>query len=322
MWKLNNIQNKSVSAENVFNKDFQRRGFGGLVMLVQQIANGLTLGMVYALIAVGYSLVFGILRLVNFSHGSVYAFGAHAAMLLVSMNFGFFPAFLLSIAFTGLLGIMIDKFALAPLRAKKSKGIAALITTIGISYIIQNALMISFGSHTKFFPKLFDYGNINIAGVSFSSTQIFIFAVSLFLLIALSAVIRFTKIGLAMRAVEQNQKAAYLMGIDVNKVITFTFFLGGASAAIAGTLISGYYQVVYPHMGFLAGLKAFSAAVLGGIGILYGSIFGGLVVGVSESMAASYIGGSYRDAVAFLILIIVLLLKPTGLFGKKGITKV
>ncbi|MCX7842573.1 MAG: branched-chain amino acid ABC transporter permease [Clostridia bacterium] len=291
-------------------------------MVLQQLSNGLTLGMVYALIAVGYSLVFGILRLVNFSHGSVYAFGAHMAMLFVSMQFGIIPAFILSIVLTGILGIAIDKMALAPLRAKKSKGIAALITTIGISYIIQNVLMITFGSQTKFFPKLFDFGSIYIGGVAFNTTQICISGVSLMLLLILSCVIRYTKVGLAMRAVEQNQKAANLMGIDVNFVVTFTFFLGGASAAIAGTLISGYYQIVYPNMGFVAGLKAFSAAVLGGIGVLYGSIFGGLVVGISESFAAAYLGGSYRDAVAFLILIIVLLIKPTGLFGKKGITKV
>lgn len=291
-------------------------------MLLEQLTNGLTLGMVYALIAVGYSLIFGILRLVNFSHGSVYAFGAHMSMIFVAMKFGIVPALILSLILTGILGIVIDKVALAPLRAKKSKGIAALITTIGISYIIQNLLMILFGSQTKFFPKLFDYGNIKIGGINFNTTQLFIFGVSLVLLLLLTYVIRCTKIGLSMRAVEQNQKAAYLMGIDVNKVITFTFFLGGASASIAGTLISGYYQVVYPNMGFLAGLKAFSAAVLGGIGVLYGSIFGGLVVGVSESYAAAFLGGSYRDAIAFLILIIVLLVKPTGLFGKKGITKV
>ncbi len=291
-------------------------------MILQELANGLTLGMVYALIAVGYSLVFGILRLVNFSHGSVYAFGAHITMVFVGFNFGIFPALLISIIATGILGITIDKVALAPLRTKKSKGIAALITTIGISYIIQNLLMTVFGSQTKFFPKLFDYGTINVGGVKIGTTQIFIFFVSVILLAFLSFIIRGTKIGLGMRAVEQNQKAASLMGINVNFIVTFTFFLGGASAAIAGTLISGYYQMVYPGMGYLAGLKAFSAAVLGGIGVLHGSIIGGLVIGVSESFAATYIGGGYRDATAFIILIIVLLIKPTGLFGKKGITKV
>lgn len=291
-------------------------------MFLEQLINGITLGMVYALIAVGYSLVFGILRLVNFSHGSVYAFGAHFALLFISMNIGIIPAIALSVILTGVLGVVIDKSALQPLRSKKSKPIAALITTIGISYIIQNLLMIGFGSQTKFFPKLFDYGTVNILGSQIGTTQLFIFMVSLVLLSVLTYIIRFTRVGLAMRAVEQNQKAAHLMGIDVNKVITFTFFLGGASAAIAGSLISGYYQMVYAGMGFMAGMKAFSAAVLGGIGVLYGSIFGGVVVGVSESFAATYLGGSYRDAVAFVILILVLLVRPNGLFGKKGITKV
>ena len=291
-------------------------------MFLEQLINGITLGMVYALIAVGYSLVFGILRLVNFSHGSVYAFGAHFALLFISMNMGIIPAIALSVILTGVLGVLIDKSALQPLRSKKSKPIAALITTIGISYIIQNLLMIGFGSQTKFFPKLFDYGTVNMLGSRIGTTQLFIFLVSLVLLSVLTYIIRFTKVGLAMRAVEQNQKAAHLMGIDVNKVITFTFFLGGASAAIAGSLISGYYQMVYAGMGFMAGMKAFSAAVLGGIGVLYGSIFGGIVVGISESFAATYLGGSYRDAVAFVILILVLLVRPNGLFGKKGITKV
>lgn len=292
-------------------------------MLFQQIFDGLTLGMVYALIAVGYSLVFGILRLVNFSHGSVYAFGAHIALVVaVSMQWGIFPALLISIIATGLLGMLIDKISLKPLREKKSKPIAALITTIGVSYIIQNLLMIVFGSQSKWFPKIFDYGIVKLGSISINSTQLFIFLVSLLLLIFLTVIIQKTKIGLAMRAVEQNPKAAHLMGINVNHVISFTFFLGGASAAIAGTLISGYYQVVYPNMGFIAGLKAFSAAVLGGIGVLYGSVIGGLVVGLSESFAVSYFGGGYRDAVAFVILILVLIVRPKGIFGKKEITKV
>jgi len=291
-------------------------------MLLQQIINGLTLGIIYALVAVGYSLVFGILRLINFSHGSVYAFGAHMAMVFIGFNFGLVPSLVASLALTGLLGILIDKIGLEPLRKKKSKGISSLITTIGISYIIQNMLMIVFGSQTKFFPKLFDYGNFTLAGTVVGVRQVIIFAVALALLGLLTFVVNGTKIGLAMRAIEQNQKASHLMGIKVNSVITFTFFLGGASAAIAGTLIAGYYQMVYPSMGVMVGLKAFAAAVLGGIGILYGSILGGLFIGVSETFAATYLGGSYRDAIAFLILIIVLLIRPSGLFGKKAITKV
>ena len=292
------------------------------VLIVQQVLNGLALGMAYALIAVGYSLVFGILRLVNFSHGSIYAFGAHAALLFVGFEFGVLPAILLSMVCTGLLGILIDKAALEPLRKKNSVPIAALITTIGVSNIIQNLLMIWFGSDKKAFPAVFNLPMIEIGGFRIQSTQLMMCVVSLILLLVLTLVINKTKIGLAMRATEQNPKAAKLMGVNVNFVISFTFFLAGASAAIAGGLISGYYQIVYPGMGFMAGLKAFAASVLGGIGSLPGAVVGGLVVGVSECLAATFINSTYRDSVAFIILIVVLIVRPTGLFGKKGITKV
>lgn len=291
-------------------------------MLAQQLLNGLALGMIYALLAVGYSLVFGILRLVNFSHGSVYAFGAHICLMLISMKFGLLPGIVLSIIFTGILGYLIDITALKPLRKKKSIPIAALITTIGISYIIQNGLMLIYGAERKSFPKILEMGSLKIGDLIINSSQILIFLVSIILLILLTLLINKTKIGLAMRAIEQNEKAARLMGINVDFIIGFTFFLGGASAAIGGVLISSYYQIIYPTMGFMAGLKAFSAAVLGGIGVLYGSIVGGLVVGVSENIATMCFGGTYRDAVAFIILILVLIFKPVGLFGKKAIKKV
>jgi branched-chain amino acid transport system permease protein len=188
--------------------------------------------------------------------------------------------------------------------------------------IIQNLLMIFFNTERKPFPAFFDFGMVKIGSAQINSSQIIMCIVSLVLLAILTLIINKTKLGLAMRATEQNSKAAHLMGIDVNFVISFTFFLGGASAAIAGALISGYYQIVYPGMGFMVGLKAFAAAVLGGIGILHGSVIGGLVVGVSESFAATFLGSSYRDSVAFIILILVLIIKPTGLFGKKDIKKV
>jgi len=293
-----------------------------ITMLLQQLLNGLALGMAYALIAVGYSMVFGILRLVNFSHGSVYAFGAHAVLFFIGFEFGLIPAVIASILLTGLLGVLIDKTALEPLRKKHSPSIASLITTIGVSYIIQNVLMIAFGSEKKPFPAFFDFGMIQIGSLQISSMQLLMCGVSIILLAALSLIVNRTKLGLAMRAVEQNTKAANLMGINTNYVVAFTFFLGGVSAAIAGTLISGYYQIVYPTMGFMIGLKAFAAAVLGGIGVLYGSIVGGLAMGVAESFAATLLGSAYRDSVAFIILILVLIIRPSGLFGKKGITKV
>lgn len=291
-------------------------------MIIQQIFNGLSIGMAYALIAVGYSLVFGILRLVNFSHGSIYAFGAHMALLFVGMNFGIIPAVILSLVLTGLLGIAIDKTALEPLRKKNSIPIASLITTIGISNIIQNLLTAFMGSEKKPFPGLFDYGTVKLGSVQINSSQIFMFLVSLLLMIVLVLIVNKTKIGLAMRASQQNAKAANLMGINVNFIISFTFFLGGVSAAIAGVLISGYYQIVYPTMGYMVGLKAFAAAVLGGIGSIPGSLIGGLIVGISESITATVFGSTYRDSTAFIILILVLIIRPNGLFGKKGITKV
>ena len=291
-------------------------------MLAQQIFNGLALGMGYALIAVGYSLVFGILRLVNFSHGAIYAFGAEMAMVFIGLNFGIVPGIIASMIVTGLLGIAIDKVALEPLRKKHSMPIASLITTIGISNIITNLLIVFLGSEKRNFPQLFNSGSVKIGSVVISSTQIMMCVVSLILMGVLVFIVYKTKIGLAMRASEQNAKAANLMGINVNFVISFTFFLAGMSATIAGALVGGYYQIVYPNMGFMAGLKAFAAAVLGGIGSLPGALLGGLIVGVSESMAASYMGSTYRDSIAFVILIIVLIVRPHGLFGRKGITKV
>lgn len=292
------------------------------MFIIEQIINGISLGMVYGLIAVGYSLVFGILKIVNFSHGSVYAFGAHMTLMFITLRLGLSIGILLSVILTGILGILIDWTALKPLRDKNSLSISALITTIGISYIIQNGLMVVFGSERKSFPRIIEVGYIIISGLMINSQQIMIFLTCLLLMIILTFVIYRTKTGLAMRGIEQNRKAANLMGINVNFIIAFTFFLGGVSACIGAVLISSYYQVVYPNMGVVISMKAFAAAVLGGIGILHGSIIGGLIVGISENLATAFLGGNYRDAIAFIILILVLIFKPVGLFGKKGIIKV
>lgn len=288
------------------------------------VVNGLALGMAYALIAVGYSLVFGILRLINFAHSAIYAFGAYMVYFFVSLQVGLLPAILIAILLSGLLALLVDKITLEPLRKKDSMLISNLITTVGVSFIIQNILSVEyvFGSEKKVFPSLNLFGSFQIGNVTIQSSQIIMFAVTLILLLVLTLIVNRTKIGLAMRATEQNVRAAKLMGVNVNFVISFTFFLGGASAAIAGALIGGYYQVISPTMGSLIGLKAFSAAVVGGIGILYGSVVGGLVVGVGECLAAQYIGSNVRDPMAFVILIAILILKPNGLFGRKGITKV
>ena len=292
--------------------------------LLGAVINGLALGMAYALISVGYSMVFGVLRLINFSHGSVYAFGAYMVFFFTSLNVGLIPSILIAILLSGLLALTIDKVALEPLRKKKSIPIATLITTIGMSFIIQNTLSIDyiFGSEKHGFPSLNLFGAIMIGNITIQSSQIIMLVVSVALLLVLTFVVQKTKVGLAMRAVEQNTRAAHMMGINVNFVISFTFFIGGACAAIAGALIAGYYGIISPTMGSTIGLKAFAAAVVGGIGMLHGAVVGGLVVGVAECLAAQYLGSNVRDPMAFVILILILIIKPTGFFGKKGITKV
>ncbi|MCC5910484.1 MAG: branched-chain amino acid ABC transporter permease [Clostridiaceae bacterium] len=292
-------------------------------MFFQQIINGITLGSIYALTAVGYTMVFGILELVNFSHGSVYMFGAFLCLtLMTALGLGFFPAFIISIVITGMLGIVIDRLALLPLRRKNAPKVASLISTIGISIFLQNLVMVMWGSETKNFPLALNLGHIQFNSFRISYLQMIILLTSLILMMGLTLLVKKTKIGKAMRATAQNMEAAKLMGINVNLIITFTFFLGAALATVAGVMVGMYYQSVDPMMGFMAGLKAFAAAVLGGIGVLPGAILGGLIIGVSETLAAGYIHSGYRDAIAFAILIAVLLIKPTGLLGQKVQKKV
>lgn len=291
-------------------------------MILEQIINGIMLGMIYALIAVGYSLVFGILGLLNMAHGAIYMFGAHMALFAVSLKWGLPAAFLFAIITTGLLAMLMDSVILAPLRAKKAPNITCLISVIGVSYIIENMMMIFFDTTKKPFPKLFNFGNVEIFGATVTSSQICMFLIALAFLLLLTLIVNKTKIGLAMRAARENPKAANMMGIDVRKIVTFTFFLSGMCAAVAGVLVSGYYELVYTTMGSDAGLKGFSAAVLGGIGVLYGSVVGGVIIGVAEALAVAAFGGSFRSATAYIILFLVLLIRPSGLFGKANIDKV
>lgn len=292
-------------------------------MFFQQLLNGITMGSTYALIAIGYSMVFGILELVNFSHGSIYMFGAMLTLVLItSLKMNFISAFILSIILTGVVGILVDKITLLPLRNKKAPKISALISTIGFSIFLQNLIMILFGSETKNFPNIIENKSIKVLSLNISYIQLLIFFLCIVLLILLALMIYKTKLGEAMRAASQNTVAAKLMGINVDYIITSTFFIGSSLAAVAGTLVGMYYQTVDPFIGFMAGLKAFAAAVLGGIGSLSGAVIGGITIGIIETLAAGYINSGYRDAIAFGVLIIVLIFKPSGILGKESIKKV
>lgn len=286
------------------------------------IWSGIVLGMIYSLVAVGYSLIFSILRMINFSHGAVYAFGAMSVYCLVQLHINPWLAMLLGMLLTGGLDIIINKFGIEPIRKKQAQGMPTLMTTIGIAYIIQHSLVAVFGSNRRNFACFYDFGMIDIGPLQVDSSKVFLFVVCGLLLLILTFIINKTHIGLAIRAVQQNPKSAALMGINVDGVVSFVFCMAGVCACIAGALVAGYYGVTYPMMGIMMGNKTFASALLGGLGVLYGSVVGSVIVGIIEVLVAGYIGAPFRDAVSFIILIVILVFKPVGLFGKKGISKV
>ena len=292
-------------------------------MFLQQIINGLTIGSVYALVAIGFTMVFGVLELTNFSNSSLYMFGAYITFLLyTATGMHFFLAFGISILLTGLLGYCIDRFALQKLRKIHAPKLSGLITTLGMSMVVDNAIMVFFGTDSKSFENFLDFGKINVGNAVITWTQIIIFVVACILMGCLSVIVYKTKIGKAMGAIAQNQDAAKLMGIDTDLIISITFVISGFLACIAGTMVAMYYQTIETNMGSSIGVKIFAAAVLGGVGVLPGAVVGGLVLGLVETMAAAYISTGYKDAISFTILIVVLLIMPNGLFGKKSINKV
>lgn len=292
-------------------------------MLIEQLINGLTIGGMYALVAIGYTMVFGVLELVNFAHGSVYMLGGYITLMLylgVFDNFGI--AFLISILLTALVGYGIDSVGLRRLREKKAPKIAALISTLGMSTIIEQAVQIFFGTDAKPFPQVLDFGKVNILGCAVKWSQIIILLIALVLMAALSLFVNCTRFGKAMQAVAQDSEAARLMGIPVKTVITVTFMLGSALAAVAGTLVGTYYQSIDTAMGFTVGMKSLSSAVLGGVGSLPGAMLGGLLIGIIETLGAVYVSSGYRNAIAFAVLIAIILVKPNGILGKAQTTKV
>lgn len=291
-------------------------------MLLQQIVNGITIGSTYALVAIGFTMVFGVLELTNFASGSLYMLGAYLSLMLYLATGNFWLSFGGSILLTGLAGFALERFALRRLRKQGAPKLSALITTLGMSMVMDNLIMICFGSESKSFPNKLDFGRFTVGGAVISYTQVIILTVACILMLILSVVVYKTKLGKAMRSTAQNMEAAKLMGINTNQIIAMTFVIAGILACISGTLVGMYYQTIDVTMGSMIGMKIFASAILGGVGVLPGAVIGGLCMGVLETLVAGFISSGYRDAIAFSVLIVVLLFRPTGLFGKKQINKV
>jgi branched-chain amino acid transport system permease protein len=304
---------------------------------VQQLVNGLTLGSVYALIALGYSMVYGILKLLNFAHGEVYMIGAFIGYGVLTVSGGaadpMFPIWLLiSFMFiaamigSGLLGVVIERFAYRPLR--NAPRIAPLISALGVSFFLQNTALLLFSADFRSYNTfsldngtLFTHG-IHSGPLNISLIRIIVIVTTAALMVGLALFVSRTRLGKAMRATAYDREAAAMMGIDVDRVIVVTFFIGSALAGAAGVMVGLVFQRVYHFMGFVAGLKGFTAAVVGGIGSIPGAMLGGIVIGLAESFSQGYISTRFYDLIVFGILIVVLIVRPTGLLGRADIKKV
>lgn len=300
-------------------------------MFLQQLINGLTLGAVYALVALGYTMVYGILELINFAHGEIYMVGAYMTIISLSLLTATgltAKSLILSLCIVMILtmiscaayGLTLERVAYRPLR--NAPRLAPLISAIGMSIFLQNYVMLTQGSADKIFPHFLPAGGLSLGNTSLTYLQIFIMTTSMFLMISLHAFIRKTRLGKAMRATAQDKKMASLVGIDIDHVIMATFIIGSVLAAVAGFMVAMYYGLVNFYMGYVAGIKAFTAAVLGGIGNIQGAVLGGILLGVLESLGAAYISSEYKDAFAFIVLILILIFKPAGLLGERVPEKV
>jgi branched-chain amino acid transport system permease protein len=306
-------------------------------IFLQQLINGLVLGSVYALVALGYTMVYGILELINFAHGEITMMGAMVALAVIGALALAAPGLpgvlvlgaglVVAIPVCMALGLLIERVAYRPLR--HAPRLAPLITAIGVSIILQNVAMMIWGKQYIPFPAVLPQGRHEVFGAHVTDVQIAILLLTMGIMLALVLVVRKTRLGRAMRATAQSRQVASLMGVDVNRVIAATFVIGSALAAVAGVMVSAYYGLAHYYMGFLLGLKAFSAAVLGGIGNLGGAMLGGLLLGLIESFGAGYIGdltggflGShYQDVFAFFVLIAVLVFRPSGLLGARVVER-
>ena len=292
-----------------------------LINFIEQLINGLRTGSIYALIAIGYTMVYGIAKMINFAHGDIIMVGAYALYFSISVLGLPVPvALLLTVIVCSVLGVLIEKIAYKPLR--KAQPLAVLITAIGMSFFLQSSSLLIFGSTPIPFQSVIPNENIKVGPVTISSITLVTLLVTAVAMILLTLFINKTKLGSAMRAVSEDKGAAELMGINVNSTISMTFAIGSALAAVAGILYISQYQSMKPTLGALPGIKAFVAAVLGGIGSIPGAMLGGILLGLIESVSKAYISTELADAIVFGVLIVVLLFRPSGLLGKKKIVKV
>jgi branched-chain amino acid transport system permease protein len=288
---------------------------------LQQLVNGLSLGSIYGLIALGYTMVYGILRLINFAHGDVYMVGAYMGYYLSTWMRGAPPSFfraavvmLGAMAACAVLGVLIERLAYRPVR--NAGKMTSLITAIGVSLLLENGGQLVFGPDPKFFPSVAPHYELSMGAVRLKSEDLVVFVVSLLVAAFLYVFVMKTKTGIAMRAVSFNLDAAKLMGVSTDSIITLTFALGSAFAAVAGVLVGMAIPKIDPLMGVMYGLKAFVAAVLGGIGNIPGALLGGLLIGLAETFVVAYVSPTFRDAIAFATLIALLLFRPQGILGR------
>ncbi len=293
---------------------------------LQQLVNGISLGSIYALIALGYTMVYGIAQLINFAHGDLLMLGAFTGFFILIAStvtpLSFILAFVVAMLLCAIIGILMERTCYKPLRS--APRINGLITAIGVSFFLENGARVfpPIGPNPKQFPLLPNKFSLTIFGVDISQTQIIVLLVSVLLMFLLNYIVNYTKVGKAMRAVSFDRGAAYLMGINVNIIISFTFAIGSALAAAAGILFASAYPQVEPLMGMMPGLKAFVAAVLGGIGSIPGAMIGGFILGIAETLTKGFISSQMADAIAFGILIIILIVKPAGIMGRNISEKV
>ncbi|MHB9143806.1 MAG: branched-chain amino acid ABC transporter permease [Symbiobacteriia bacterium] len=295
-----------------------------MAQILQQLFNGLALGSIYALIALGYTMVYGIIAMINFAYGEIYMFGAFTGLYLaVQWKANIYIAIVGAMLFTTVLGLVVELVAYRPLRRTRDAGrLSALISAIGASIFLSTLMVRIKGPSTQAFPDLVVNRTFTLGGASISLYQILIVGVAALLMILLELFIRYTRTGRAMRAVAQDADAAALMGVNNDLIVALTFAVGSALAGAGGVLAGIYFHAAQPYMGLMAGLKAFAAAVLGGIGSIPGAVVGGLIIGLAELLGVAAKLSQWKDAFAFAILIIVLLVKPSGLLGRASIKKV